>query len=40
MCLLKRDIYDLEKSSHAWFAKFSGLLTAFGYKTCNAYEED
>ena len=37
VCLLHRVIYGLKQSPHAWFVKFSGLLTAYGF---NPYKSD
>ena len=34
MCLLRRAIYGLKQSPRAWFAKFSGLLSTFGFPSC------
>ena len=34
MCFLRRAIYGLKQSPRAWFAKFSGLLSAFGFTSC------
>ena len=34
MCFLRRAIYKLKQSPRAWFAKFSGLLSAFGFTSC------
>ena len=31
VCLLRHAIYGLKQSPRAWFAKFSGLLTAYGF---------
>ena len=36
MCFLRRAIYELKHSQHAWFAKFSGLLSVFGFTSCTA----
>ena len=36
VCFLQRVIYELKQSSHAWFAKFSGILFAFGFTSCVA----
>ena len=36
VCFLRRTIYGLKKSPCAWFAKFSGLLSAFGFTSCVA----
>ena len=33
-CFLRRAIYGLKQSPRAWFAKFSGLLSAFGFTSC------
>ena len=34
VCFLRRAIYELKQSPRAWFAKFSGLLSAFGFTSC------
>ena len=34
VCLLRRAIYGLKQSPRAWFVKFSGLLTAYGFNPC------
>ena len=34
VCFLQRAIYGLKKSSHAWFAKLSGLFSTFGFTSC------
>ena len=34
VCFLRRAIYKLKKSPRAWFAKFCGLLSAFGFISC------
>ena len=34
MCFLRQAIYGLKQSPRAWFAKFSGLLSAFGFTSC------
>ena len=34
VCFLRRAIYGLKQSPRAWFAKFSGLLFAFGFTSC------
>ena len=31
VCFLRKAIYGLKQSPHAWFAKFSGLLSTFGF---------
>ena len=36
VCLLRRAIYGLKKSPHAWFVKFSGLLTSYGFNPCKS----
>ena len=36
MCFLRRAIYRLKHSPCACFAKFSGLLFAFGFTSCAA----
>ena len=37
VCLLHRVIYGLKQSPHAWFVKFNGLLTTYGF---NPYKCD
>ena len=34
MCFLRQAIYKLKESTHAWFAKFSGLLSTFSFTSC------
>ena len=34
VCFLRKAIYGLKQSPRAWFAKFSGLLSAFGFTSC------
>ena len=34
VCFLRRVIYGLKQSLHAWFAKLSGLLSMFGFTSC------
>ena len=34
VCFLQKSIYGLKKSPRAWFVKFSGLLSAFGFTSC------
>ena len=34
VCFLRRAIYGLKQSPHAWFAKLSGLLSMFGFTSC------
>ena len=34
VCLLRHAIYRLKQSPPAWFIKFSGLLTAYGFNPC------
>ena len=34
MCFMRRAIYKLKQSSRAWFAKFSGVLSTFGFTSC------
>ena len=34
VCFLRRAIYGLKQSPCTWFAKFSGLLSAFGFTSC------
>ena len=34
--LLCRAIYGLKQSPRAWFVKFSGLLTAYGFNPCKS----
>ena len=36
VCFLRRAIYGLKQSPRACFAKFSGLLSAFGFTSCVA----
>ena len=36
VCFLRKAIYGLKQSPRAWFAKFSGLLSAFGFTSCAA----
>ena len=36
VCFLQKAIYGLKQSPRAWFAKFSGLLSAFGFTSCAA----
>ena len=36
MCFLRRVIYGLKWSPHAWFSKLSGLLSTFGFISCVA----
>ena len=36
VCLLRRAIYGLKQSPRAWFVKFSGLLTAYGFNPCKS----
>ena len=36
VCFLRRAIYGLKQSPRAWFAKFNGLLSAFGFTSCAA----
>ena len=36
VCFLRRSIYGLKKSPRAWFSKFIGLLSAFGFTSCVA----
>ena len=36
LCFLRQDIYRVKQSPRAWFAKFSGLLSAFGFTLCTA----
>ena len=34
VCFLRRAIYGLKQSPRAWFAKFCGLICAFGFTSC------
>ena len=36
VCLLRRAIYGLKQSPRAWFVKFSGLLTTYGFNPCKS----
>ena len=36
VCLLRRAICGLKQSPHAWFVKFSGLLTTYGFNLCKS----
>ena len=36
VCFLRRAIYRLKQSPRAWLAKFSGLLSTFGFTSCAA----
>ena len=36
VCRLRKAIYGLKQSPRAWFVKFSGLLTSFGFTPCVA----
>ena len=36
VCLLRHAIYGLKQSLCAWFVKFSGLLTAYGFNPCKS----
>ena len=36
VCLLRRAIYGLKQSPCAWFVKFTGLRTAYGFNTCKS----
>ena len=36
VCLIRHAIYGLKQSPRAWFVKFSGLLTAYGFNPCKS----
>ena len=36
VCKLKRTLYGLKQSPHAWFRRFTSSMKTFGYSQCNS----